>query len=228
MIHVITFDLDDTLWDVRPALMKAERAQNTWLQAHYPQAMSALDTHALNQRKKALIQQQPELIHHISRFRQVFLEHLLLDSGVAPAEAKEAALQAFAEFIARRNDVALFEHSLPVLRALQQHYVLAALTNGNADVTKTPLARFFSFALKAEDVGAAKPEPDLFWAAMARAGVSAEQMVHVGDSHEHDIIGAQAAGLRSIWLSHDPQPSPVAIHTIQCLSELPGVINRLA
>ena len=36
MIEVITFDLDDTLWDVRPALIKAEAAQNFWLDTHYP------------------------------------------------------------------------------------------------------------------------------------------------------------------------------------------------
>ena len=34
MINLITFDLDDTLWDVRPALIKAEQAQNVWLQQH--------------------------------------------------------------------------------------------------------------------------------------------------------------------------------------------------
>ncbi|MDA0630486.1 MAG: HAD family hydrolase, partial [Proteobacteria bacterium] len=38
MIQCITFDLDDTLWDVRPALQKAEQAQNAWLDEHYPAA----------------------------------------------------------------------------------------------------------------------------------------------------------------------------------------------
>ena len=30
-IEVITFDLDNTLWDVEPALIKAEDAQREWL-----------------------------------------------------------------------------------------------------------------------------------------------------------------------------------------------------
>ena len=42
MIEVITFDLDDTLWDVRPALIKAEAAQNLWLETHYPKALGRL------------------------------------------------------------------------------------------------------------------------------------------------------------------------------------------
>ena len=33
-IEVITFDLDNTLWDVEPALIKAEDAQREWLLEH--------------------------------------------------------------------------------------------------------------------------------------------------------------------------------------------------
>lgn len=227
MINLITFDLDDTLWDVRPALIKAEQAQNLWLQQHYPRAIENRDSHDLNQRKKDLIKQQPHLIHHISRFRQIFLEQLLLDVGVPPDEACDAAMQAFGAFIARRNDVELFKHAESVLEELNQDYTLAAITNGNADVSQTPLAAFFSFALKAEDVGAAKPAPDLFLAAMAQANSSPEQIVHVGDSHDHDIIGAHGVGIRSVWLTSEQQPSTLASGTIQCLSELPNIIRTL-
>lgn len=227
MINLITFDLDDTLWDVRPALIKAEQAQNLWLQQHYPRAIENRDSHDLNQRKRDLIKQQPHLIHHISRFRQIFLEQLLLDAGVPPDEACDAAMQAFGAFIARRNDVELFKHAESVLEELNQDYTLAAITNGNADVSQTPLAAFFSFALKAEDVGAAKPAPDLFLAAMAQANSSPEQIVHVGDSHDHDIVGAHGVGIRSVWLTSERQPSTLASGTIQCLSELPNIIRTL-
>ena len=227
MINLITFDLDETLWDGRPALIKAEQAQNLWLQQHYPRAIENRDSHDLNQRKRDLIKQQPHLIHHISRFRQIFLEQLLLDAGVPPDEACDAAMQAFGAFIARRNDVELFKHAESVLEELNQDYTLAAITNGNADVSQTPLAAFFSFALKAEDVGAAKPAPDLFLAAMAQANSSPEQIVHVGDSHDHDIVGAHGVGIRSVWLTSEQQPSTLASGTIQCLSELPNIIRTL-
>lgn len=227
MIKAITFDLDDTLWDVRPALIKAEQAQNDWLNAHYPTALAGLDEPALRERKRQLIKQQPALIHNISRFRQVYLEQLLLDAGVAPDEAKDAAMTAFGEFIARRHDVAVFEHAEPVLAQLSDTYVLGALTNGNADVSKTPLARFFRFALKAEDVGAAKPETALFEAAMTECDANPKELIHVGDSHEHDIIGAHRAGIASIWLSPDRADSEHATEVIGCLSELPAAIARI-
>jgi putative hydrolase of the HAD superfamily len=228
MITLVTFDLDDTLWDVRPALIKAEQAQNDWLHEHYPQSIEGKDSATMNERKRQLVKRQPDLIHHISRFRQRFLEELLLDAGVAPKEAALAADRAFAEFIARRNDVALFDQAIPVLTHLQTHFRLGALTNGNADVSKTPLAQFFDFALKAEDVGAAKPEPQLFEAALAQTDTRAEYAVHVGDSHDHDIVGAHRAGIRSVWLNPQGEVSELADASIRCLSELPQVLATLA
>ena len=228
MIKVITFDLDDTLWDVRPALIKAEQAQNDWLIQHHPQTAPELTPERSKTRKRQLIQDQPELIHNISRFRQVFLEQLLLDAGLPAADAQEAAMAAFGEFIARRHHVALFEHAESVLTTLSKDYLLGALTNGNADVSKTPLGHFFAFALKAEDVGAAKPEAALFEAAMARASVGPEGLIHVGDSHDHDIVGAHRAGAASVWLSPERIPSDIADAVIGCLSELPDAIAAIS
>lgn len=227
MIKVVTFDLDDTLWDVRPALLKAEQAQNDWLDRHYPQVLSNLSSEDLRARKRQLITSQPELVHHISRFRQTFLEQLLLEAGVPPAEAGEAAARAFAEFIAHRHKVALFEYAQPVLEEIARHHIIGALTNGNADIRKTPLAHYFNFAFRAEEVGAAKPDPALFRRALDFTGVKAAEVVHVGDSHEHDVIGANGAGLKTVWLSPERENSDIATGVISCLSELPGVLKAL-
>jgi putative hydrolase of the HAD superfamily len=48
--------------------------------------------------------------------------------------------------------------------------------------------------------GAAKPDPAIFVAALAVAGVPAPGAVHVGDSLKEDVAGAQAAGIRAVWL----------------------------
>ena len=227
MIKVITFDLDDTLWDVRPALIKAEQAQNDWLLTHFPKIAPELEPDTAKARKRQLIKDQPELIHNISLFRQTFLKQLLLDAGLNADDAGKAAAEAFAEFIARRHHVALFEHAESVLTTLGQDYMLGALTNGNADVGKTPLGHFFAFALKAEEVGAAKPEAALFEAAMSRAGVGPEGLLHVGDSHEHDIVGAHRVGAASVWLSPDRADSEIADAVIGCLSELPAAVAAI-
>lgn len=50
-------------------------------------------------------------------------------------------------------------------------------------------------------VGIRKPDPRIFTAAAEQAGQSLEGAWMVGDAHDTDIEGAQAAGIRSIYLS---------------------------
>ncbi len=227
MIQCITFDLDDTLWDVRPALQKAEQAQNAWLDEHYPAARAGLSEEAILALKKAVLAEQPALRHQISLFRKRFLARLLIDAGIPEAEASGAAEVAFSAFIARRNEVEVFPHSDAVLDTLGQHYILGALTNGNADVFKTPLGRHFRFSLQAEQVGAAKPEPALFDRARELTSLAPHQVLHVGDSHDHDVLGAHRAGISCIWLSTAGEESEFAAAVIGCLSELPNAVLAL-
>jgi putative hydrolase of the HAD superfamily len=48
------------------------------------------------------------------------------------------------------------------------------------------------------DVGAAKPDPDIFARALAQLGVAPAEAVFVGDDAERDLAGARAAGLEGI------------------------------
>lgn len=52
-----------------------------------------------------------------------------------------------------------------------------------------------------EECGASKPDPAIFRCAQERLGVSASDCIFVGDSYENDIVGAQHAGWKSIWLN---------------------------
>ena len=49
-------------------------------------------------------------------------------------------------------------------------------------------------------VGHAKPDPAIFAVALARAGVNADDVVHVGDMVSTDIAGAEATGITAIHL----------------------------
>lgn len=229
-IRVITFDLDNTLWDVEPALLRAEDAQRDWLDRHRPGAMSTLGPDQLWELKKAVWKQHPELSHHVSAMRQRFLEELQLRAGYAKAIAEEGAKLAFEVFLAERQRVSLYSDALGVLEALAGRFTLGALTNGNADVYKTDAGEYFDFAFLAEDVGASKPAPDMFEAALAATGVTPEQVLHVGDNPEHDVLGALEVGMRTVWVNarnapwqHERRPCA----TIKTLSELPGIIERL-
>ena len=227
-IRLITFDLDDTLWDVRPALEAAEGAQWAYLNARYPSlSLAATPVAQISELRRALLKEKPELMHHISLFRQSFIERLLQHHGISDDEAASAAREAFAAFLSRRHDGLLYADTQSVLTTLGRQFTLGALTNGNADVRKTPIGSCFDYAWRAEEFGVSKPDPALFHKAFEQAGVSADQVIHIGDCHENDVSGAVAAGAKAIWFSPEGSVSEIASGVVQQLSDLPGAIKRL-
>lgn len=230
-IKVITFDLDNTLWDVEPALHRAEAAQNEWLAEHRPACASQLDHAALWDLKKRVWRSHPELAHHVSALRQRYLVELQLEAGYSEQQAEAGAKHAFARFLEERQHVELYEQALSVLDALAKQYRIGALTNGNADVYKTDAGEYFDFAFLAEDVGASKPAPDMFHAALQESGAQAHEIVHVGDNPEHDVIGALNQGMHAIWINADDtawtgREPPTA--TVRSIAELPEAVSALA
>ena len=230
-IKLVTFDLDDTLWDVKPTLLRAEAKQNEWLAEHRPGCVEQYDHDALFEFKKSVWKRFPEFAHNISKMREQFLIELQLAAGYPKAQAVTGARAAFEIFLAERHRVSLYEGALQVLESLAERYRLGAITNGNADVYKTDAAEYFDFAILAEDVGRAKPAPEAFLAALERARVEPNEAVHVGDHWEHDVLGARNAGMHAIWLNsidtawpHESAPP----RSIKSLDQLERVISDIS
>lgn len=81
--------------------------------------------------------------------------------------------------------------------------------------------RFVTMVVSAE-VGVEKPHPRIFEIAVERLGVRPEEVVHVGDRRLDDVEGAEAAGLRALWLARDGGGD------LDTLAELPDHLDRLA
>jgi putative hydrolase of the HAD superfamily len=62
------------------------------------------------------------------------------------------------------------------------------------------LAQFFTSVTISTEVGAAKPDPQIFAIGLNKHQCPAELAWHVGDSLQEDYHGAKASGLRAIWL----------------------------
>lgn len=60
------------------------------------------------------------------------------------------------------------------------------------------LDRYLQSFTTSEEVGATKPDPRIFRAAVAKAGCASGEAVHIGDLWEKDIRGAKAAGLVAV------------------------------
>lgn len=63
------------------------------------------------------------------------------------------------------------------------------------------LSEFFTSITISTEVGAAKPEPEIFFRGLEKHNCPSEAAWHIGDSYKEDYQGAKAAGLKAIWLN---------------------------
>lgn len=196
-IRCVAFDLDDTFWDCKTVIEHAEQQLYRWLQQHHPVITEQYTLTELVSARGDFMRQHPELHHDLGKLRILWLERL----------AEEFKLQtdwvnaAFEHFLRARNQVELFPGVREALTQLQAHYKLGVITNGNAEIQRVGLGECFMFAHSSAAAGVAKPDPLIFQQALEMAGVEPHQMVYVGDDPEKDIIGANQAGLRTIWFN---------------------------
>jgi putative hydrolase of the HAD superfamily len=226
-VKCITFDLDDTLWDCEPVLMRAEAVLYQWLACHYPRVVGRYSEAELTAHRKSYVSRYPELRHDITLLRKQWLAHLFAEADYG----QEYVEAAFAAFWLARNEVAIFEGVLEVLNTLRSIYRVGAVTNGNADVHHIGIGHYFDFVVTAARAGAAKPDARIFQMALAEGGVCAQEAVHVGDDPQRDVIGAAAVGMRTVWINPRQLPwtwerAPDAI--IRCVTQLNTVLESWA
>lgn len=99
----------------------------------------------------------------------------------------------------------LFPDTLPLLQELKKRgKILGIVSNWDSRLfglcDGLGLGPHLDFILASAVVGFAKPNPKIFQEALKRARVSSEEALHVGDSLEDDVWGAQQAGIQAIFL----------------------------
>lgn len=205
-IRAITLDLDDTLWPVWPTIRRAEEAMRDWLAGPAPQTVAQIRADPQNslQARRAVLQTQPDIAHNLGQVRLETLRHMLRQAGEDPALADPA----YEIFYEQRQQVTLYEDSLPALEFLAARYRLVAVSNGNADVQRVGLGRFFAVHLAAGEVGVAKPDPRMFELAAQACEVPADQVLHVGDDVQLDALAALQAGMQSAWVNRKGEDWP--------------------
>ena len=224
-IKAITLDLDDTLWPVWPTIRKAEAALHDWLLANVPNTAALLENpESMRAKRDVLVAEFPHRVHDLSFMRQEAIRRALLAGGDDPA----LTATAYEVFFDARHKVELFEDALPALEYLAARYPLISISNGNADIQRIGLSRYFKGAISAGEFGIAKPDPRIFKAAAAAAGVPLAQVLHVGDDSALDAVGALQSGMHAAWLNregkdwpHDqPEPHHQSLRQVKSLAEL--------
>ena len=228
MIRLLTFDLDNTLWETEPVVMAAEQVLLQWLQDHAPLFVERLDAKARQALRQEVLAADPELRHRVTALRIAVLELGLRKAGYGEDQTRELAQKGFDVFLEARHALTFFPHAEKLLEGLASQYQLATISNGNADIRRLGLEKYFSIIVSADEVGLSKPDPAPFLMALDRAGVEPEQTLHIGDHPVDDIQGALGVGLHTLWfnrmgLDWPDMTGELRPHgEVRCLSEIPG------
>ena len=92
-IKVITFDLDNTLWDVQRVMIKAEQHLHSWLTAEVPEVVEHYSGEALRDLRTTVLAEHPNLVHDLSKLRRTVGDrHLSFDdqSGASAPDIRRA------------------------------------------------------------------------------------------------------------------------------------------
>jgi 2-haloalkanoic acid dehalogenase type II len=225
-IRAIIFDLDDTLWDCVPVIVRAEHVLYEFLRSRFPRVTQQYDMDAMRALRVQIAAEHPAMRHDFTWLRLESLRRHARDAGY-PTTMAEAA---FEVFYRARNDVVLYDDVRPALERLAGRYRLFAISNGNANLRAIGLEGYFESALAAREAGMLKPDPRIFDILLQRAGLEPAEVAHVGDDPEADVEGARGAGVLPVWLNRAgvawERESPAPAVEIASLDELPDALHR--
>ncbi len=127
------------------------------------------------------------------------LEHM---PGRVPPALRDAAGHIAESFCAQ--SAAGFEQSRVALAALAPRFRIGVVSNfyGNLEavLSETGLLPFVTAAVDSSRVGAFKPDPAIFTAALAHLSARPAESAMVGDSLNKDCAPARQLGLGTVWL----------------------------
>jgi putative hydrolase of the HAD superfamily len=127
----------------------------------------------------------------------------------------------------------LFAEAREVVAAVSRRARVGMITNGPSRIQRDKIALLaiadlFPFILVSEEEGVWKPDREIFERALARGEARPEEAVYVGDSPEHDMAGARAAGLMTAWINRRGRSWPEGVRPdfeIRDLRALPGLLR---
>ena len=200
-IQMITFDLDDTLWDNKPTITNAEIKTRKWIE----DKVGAIEWGDLNdflQLREALIRKDKSIAWDISKLRiEIFKEKI--KGLVSNDETTKLAEEAFSYFLKKRHEIELFPGVEDALKVLSENYMLGVLTNGNADIYKLSIGKYFEFSISSLEAQNSKPNKSHFELAKSHLpNVKYSEMLHIGDHQINDIFGAHALGIEVLWFNN--------------------------
>lgn len=156
-------------------------------------------------------------------------ERLIL-KGAGVDVSEELAGRVWARVRETPSTLALFDDVLPTLQAIRARRLTIGLVSNiyqDLDVLceRLGIAPYLAFVVSSRSAGAEKPHPPIFLAALEKAGVLAQEAMHIGDQYRGDVLGARGVGIHPLLLDRDGLLD--GYHDVERIRSLPEVLNYL-
>lgn len=124
-------------------------------------------------------------------------------------------------------DVHLLPGAAAALDALSERYPLGLVSNGAPGTQRAKLATldldpYFDVTVFGTPETGVKPDPAPFHRALDALDVAPDRAVHVGNSLAADVAGADAAGVRTVWVRREDAEQdaagPMPNHAVDALA----------
>ena len=158
----------------------------------------------------------------------------LLDAGVdLPREELLSAAHALYDWYQRPEQWQPYPEVAEALRrAHERGLVQGVVSDWGTDLVSMlhahELTLYLDFVVASAAVGSAKPHPDIFRYALARAGLTADDVIYVGDSYVADVLGARTVGIAPVLLDREGKAPAVDCPVVRSLLELIDLVEAAA
>lgn len=215
-VEAVLFDIDDTLCEYC-------RTSSDLLSHSFAEV--GVEPFFTSEEYDAVFEDYIDVAEDTEEIRELSFAGLAEEKGVEPDVGRQVAA-AYAEARDHRN-VRFLDGAKEALEKMAERYPVAVVTNGDPEMQSEKLDSLgvgdrFEIVVFAGFDTAAKPDPTPFEHALDVLGVDSGRAVTVGNSLEHDVLGAHNAGLRSVWLDRDgvSDPDPEPHYRIESMREL--------
>jgi putative hydrolase of the HAD superfamily len=156
-----------------------------------------------------------------------FYRQVLADLGHEGRELADALFEAFSDPAAYR----LFDDVRPALDELASRGIKLGVVSNFEPWLEDILDlqgigdRFAAVAISGK-LGVAKPDPEIFKAALTEAAADPEATVHVGDQPVNDVAAARAVGITPVLIDrYARHPETDGAHRVEDLLELVELVR---
>ncbi len=212
MIKSVLFDLDDTIFDHHYSLesgLKAVMERYDCLKKYSREEFIDEHLRLLNELHQAQVLKGKLSVEEarVERFKRAFE-----NTGVRMSDEqnREAAEIYRINYESHRR---LVDGSQELLQALKKRVKIGIVSNNLLSQQSDKIDHFglnnlIDVLTVSEIARVTKPDPKIFHSALKELRVDNDESVMIGDSWEEDIIGANNAGIRTIWFNRFNKKAP--------------------